>query len=55
LEGGERLYPEEIISISKNESIQFASDFFFRRSGAGVPGKPKFRDNIWHIENSFQN
>lgn len=40
LEGGERLYPEEIISISKNESIQFASDFFFRRSGAGVPGKP---------------
>ncbi|WCL49700.1 glycerol-3-phosphate dehydrogenase/oxidase [Leptospira sp. GIMC2001] len=40
LSGGEKIYSEEIIYISQNEDIKFATDFFFRRSGAGVPGKP---------------
>jgi len=40
LSGGELLYPEEVKYIARNEMVVYASDFFFRRSGAGVPGKP---------------
>ncbi|MEM7180003.1 MAG: glycerol-3-phosphate dehydrogenase/oxidase [Spirochaetota bacterium] len=40
LANGEKLYGEEIAFIAKNEDVHFASDFYFRRSGAGVPGLP---------------
>lgn len=41
LSGGEKFYPEEVLAIAKKEAIQSASDFFFRRSGVGVPGLPE--------------
>jgi glycerol-3-phosphate dehydrogenase len=41
LSGGEKFYPEEVEAIAKKEAIHFASDFFFRRSGVGVPGLPE--------------
>ncbi|EPG75914.1 FAD dependent oxidoreductase [Leptospira fainei serovar Hurstbridge str. BUT 6] len=40
LANGEKLYISEIRYIAKGESIRKASDFFFHRSGAGVPGLP---------------
>lgn len=40
LSGGERIYEEEIRYISREESIVYATDFFFRRSGAGTTGCP---------------
>jgi glycerol-3-phosphate dehydrogenase len=43
LSGGEVLYPEEVHYIARNEAIHFATDFFFRRSGAGVPGCPPMK------------
>lgn len=44
LSGGEKFYSEEVTFIAKNESIQTGSDFFFRRSGVGVPGLPGQKD-----------
>lgn len=40
LSGGEVFYPEEVRYIARNEAIVYGTDFFFRRSGVGVPGKP---------------
>lgn len=39
LSGGEKFYPEEVLYLAKNEMIEKASDFYFRRSGVGVLGK----------------
>lgn len=40
LQNGEHIYAEEIAHIANKEDIIYASDFYFRRSGVGVPGKP---------------
>lgn len=40
LNNGEKLYSAEIRTIAAGEEIYSATDFFFRRSGAGVPGLP---------------
>lgn len=41
LSGNELLYEDELDYILKNEDIVHATDFYFRRSGVGVPGLPK--------------
>ncbi|PJZ68279.1 glycerol-3-phosphate dehydrogenase [Leptospira perolatii] len=38
LSNGEKVWPSEIRIIAKNEWIEKASDFFFRRSGIGTTG-----------------
>ena len=45
LQNGEHIYSDEIAHIASKEDIQFASDFYFRRSGVGVPGKPDTANN----------
>ncbi|MFB5649641.1 FAD-dependent oxidoreductase [Leptospira wolffii] len=40
LANGEKIHASEIRYIAKNEKIEKATDFFFRRSGVGVPGLP---------------
>lgn len=45
LQNGEHIYAEEVAYITDNEDIQFASDFYFRRSGVGVPGIPNPENN----------
>lgn len=46
LQNGEHIYSEEIAHIASKEDIVFASDFYFRRSGVGVPGKPDNANNV---------
>jgi glycerol-3-phosphate dehydrogenase len=41
LNNGELFYSEELDYITSHEEIYNADDFFFRRSGVGVPGKPE--------------
>ncbi|EMP09438.1 hypothetical protein LEP1GSC124_2320 [Leptospira interrogans serovar Pyrogenes str. 200701872] len=38
LQNGEKFYESEVKFITNREDIRFATDFFFRRSGVGVPG-----------------
>ena len=45
LQNNEHFYGEEIAHIVSKEDIIFASDFYFRRSGVGVPGKPDSENN----------
>jgi len=45
LQNNEYMYAEEIAHIASREDIIFASDFYFRRSGVGVPGKPDTANN----------
>ncbi|MDZ4726340.1 MAG: glycerol-3-phosphate dehydrogenase/oxidase [Leptospira sp.] len=44
LPNGEVLYEEEIIYSIQNEAIVHATDFYFRRSGAGTVGKIKLEE-----------
>ncbi|MDV6237123.1 glycerol-3-phosphate dehydrogenase/oxidase [Leptospira ellisii] len=52
LQNGETFYECELRFIAKREDIRFASDFFFRRSGVGVPGMPEERETL-RIVNSL--
>ncbi len=44
LSNGEKFHQSEIRYITKNEKVEKATDFFFRRSGVGVPGIPSPED-----------
>ncbi|AVQ11961.1 FAD dependent oxidoreductase [Leptospira santarosai] len=44
LQNGEKFFESEVRSIANREDIRFATDFFFRRSGVGVPGLPEEKE-----------
>ncbi|TGK25911.1 glycerol-3-phosphate dehydrogenase/oxidase [Leptospira yasudae] len=44
LQNGEKFFESELRFIAKREDIRFATDFFFRRSGVGVPGLPEEKE-----------
>ncbi|PJZ30522.1 glycerol-3-phosphate dehydrogenase/oxidase [Leptospira kmetyi] len=44
LQNGEKFFESEIRFIANREDIRFATDFFFRRSGVGVPGLPEEKE-----------
>ena len=48
LQNNEHFYGEEIAHIVSKEDIIFASDFYFRRSGVGVPeiGRASCRERV---------
>ncbi|WP_061248649.1 glycerol-3-phosphate dehydrogenase/oxidase [Leptospira alstonii] len=44
LQNGEKFFESEVRFITNREDIRFATDFFFRRSGVGVPGLPEEKE-----------
>ncbi|EKP12455.1 glycerol-3-phosphate dehydrogenase/oxidase [Leptospira borgpetersenii] len=44
LQNGEKFFESEVRFIANREDIRFATDFFFRRSGVGVPGLPEEKE-----------
>ncbi|XDD48773.1 glycerol-3-phosphate dehydrogenase/oxidase [Leptospira sp. WS92.C1] len=44
LQNGEIFFESELRFITGREDIRFGTDFFFRRSGVGVPGLPEERE-----------
>ncbi|MBM9502247.1 glycerol-3-phosphate dehydrogenase/oxidase [Leptospira sp. 201903071] len=44
LQNGEKFFESELKFIAGREDIRFATDFFFRRSGVGVPGLPEEKE-----------
>lgn len=50
LANGEKFRQSELRYIAEREKIEKATDFFFRRSGAGVPGIPSAENLDWMID-----